>query len=285
MKDYSFTVKDIDSKKIKKDLRGKTTIDASKAIVVNEDARFLVNGKVVGYMIKNFDKDTDTVERMIRGDLIYNRGHRAGGIPVTGSATFGWLPRVPMRADYCRLSKCTMERPVVKEVLYPLSTKVSEKYKEIDLAVYQKQLEIQKDLPSDFLMPDSIFTSGIVNRNARMRYHTDAGNFPGVWSSMLVYKRNIEGGNLHIPELGMVQGLEDGDLVMFDNQTYLHGVTKFTPTSKHYYRYTIVFYSLRNMLKCLPYKEEMDRFNKNKTKIALDYDKKTLKNLPRVKRD
>jgi len=278
MKEYNFSF-DLKDTEIKKKLRGETSLEVKDTFFVNDDAKFIVNGKVVGYLIKGFDKDSTTAPSLEKGDLIYSGGRRGSGIPNDKSSTFGWLPRVVIRSDFCRLTKSTLERPVVKNVLYPLAEKVSKKYQEIDSETFIKQKEIMSELSEDFFIPNTIFTSGIVNKNSRMRYHTDAGNFPGIWSCTLIYKRNVEGGNLHLPELGLVIGFDDGDLILFDNQKYLHGVTKIIPKSKYYYRYSIVFYSLKGMLNCLPYKEEMERYNKRYSEVALDYNKKKIKSI------
>lgn len=77
----------------------------------------------------------------------------------------------------------------------------------------------------------------------------------------------MKGGGLSIPEIDTYIDLQDNTLLIFDGQELLHGVTPIAKQSKKSYRYTVVYYSLIQMWKCLTITEEMlakrkRRFNK-----------------------
>jgi hypothetical protein len=100
-------------------------------------------------------------------------------------------------------------------------------------------------------MPETHFTSGIINKNNPLKYHLDTGNFKDVFSIMLGLKKDIKGGYLHIPELKVNLKISNGSLSMFDGQRFVHGVTPMIGTTEQSYRFTIVFYSLVQMWNCL----------------------------------
>ena len=117
----------------------------------------------------------------------------------------------------------------------------------------------------DWTIGGSPFTSGIVNKNNQLKYHYDAGNFKGVLSNMVVFKKDVDGGHLVIPELDIVLEVEDNTLTIFNGQDILHGVSTIEYENEHAYRYSVVYYSLEQMWKCEPFGEEIKRIRKVKT--------------------
>lgn len=82
---------------------------------------------------------------------------------------------------------------------------------------------------------------------------------------MLVFKRDIVGGHLSCPEYGLGFKLKNNSLLMFDGQSILHGVTPIQKKSASAYRYSIVYYSLQQMWKCMSVDEELARIRNKKT--------------------
>lgn len=81
----------------------------------------------------------------------------------------------------------------------------------------------------------------------------------------MVFKGDVTGGGLNVPEYDIHFTLADHSLLMFDGQGLLHGVTPFKLTKPGGYRYSIVYYSLRQMWNCLPPNAEVNRIRKLKT--------------------
>ena len=109
-----------------------------------------------------------------------------------------------------------------------------------------------------------MFTSGIVNKNNQLNYHYDSGNFRGVYSNMLVFKGDVSGGHLVIPEINISLEVADNSITIFDGQDLLHGVSPIKYLHKESYRYSIVYYSLERMWQCMEVGEEIDRIRKKK---------------------
>ena len=116
----------------------------------------------------------------------------------------------------------------------------------------------------EYKIPKTPFTSGIVNKDNQLKYHFDTGNFKEVYSAMLVLKRDIAGGHLSIPEFDMGIELKNNSLFMFDGQGLLHGVTPIFKKTARAVRYSIVYYSMRQMWNCLPITDELIRIRKKK---------------------
>ena len=68
-----------------------------------------------------------------------------------------------------------------------------------------------------------------------------------------------------MPEYDIKINLLNGSVAMFDGQAILHGVSPIVKTREDYYRYTIVYYSLKRMRDCIEPKEELQRVQAVKT--------------------
>jgi hypothetical protein len=131
---------------------------------------------------------------------------------------------------------------------------------------YQKHQEIVDDkVLGEWKIGKTPFTSGIVNKNNWLKYHFDAGNFKGVLSNMVVFKKGTSGGHLVIPSLNLALAVDDNTLTVFNGQDILHGVSEIHYDDPNGYRYSIVYYSLEQMWKCDPIDEEIVRIRKVKT--------------------
>jgi hypothetical protein len=106
-----------------------------------------------------------------------------------------------------------------------------------------------------------------VNKNNALNYHFDGGNFEGVMSCMVVLRKNLEGGFLSVPEIDARFLLEDRSYFLFDGQKLLHGVTPIKRLNRNAYRYSIVYYAIRNMMKCGTLKQELDHARKGRMEI------------------
>lgn len=108
----------------------------------------------------------------------------------------------------------------------------------------------------EWLLNGSPWTSGVLNDTSPMAYHHDKNNLP-TWSAMVVLRRNIEGGRLHVPEYGLLAECRDGDVIIFPGWKYLHGVTPMRRTARDGYRLTAVYYTISRMRYCLPVGQEL----------------------------
>lgn len=203
------------------------------------------------------DDDTSDIHEALK-QLKFGQSERTSGIKTT-SRIFGNQPRALPRRDFCTSSALARENPKAHETIARYSDKVAHYYKDYNPELYEAHQKKTAKVRDEWRMEDSVFTSGIVNRNNALLYHYDSGNYTGVWSNMLVFKDRVSGGYLSLPEFDLAFALPNNSLLMFDGQRAMHGVTPIYQHEADAYRFSVVFYSLKTMWSCLPIDEEISR--------------------------
>jgi len=200
-------------------------------------------------------------------NIKYQKSTRTAGM-VSTSATFGFMPRRTLLQDFCHSSSLQTKSPKAAYILEETAGKLGEIYQQYFPSVYASHKEVAEgNILPEWRMGEgsSIFSSGIVNKDNQLPYHKDAGNFPGVYSNMVGLKKGIGGGHLICPEFGLKFEISDGSLLIFNGQEILHGVSPIIKTEPDAYRYTVVYYTMQQMWKCLPLPEETQRIRQVKT--------------------
>lgn len=189
-------------------------------------------------------------------EIKFGASTRQGGLSST-SRTFGALPKLVTRGrDYCRQSSIQQEHPGSEKALLGAGERMSQRYLHHAPETFTRHSHEADSLNEQWRLPGSPFTSGIVNENNPLKYHYDTGNIDDVYSAMLVLRKDVEGGWLCIPPLGARFLLENGAVFLFDGQSLLHGVSpmKVGPQG---YRYSIVYYSMKQVWACKTVDEEL----------------------------
>lgn len=194
----------------------------------------------------------------------YPETERTGGLKTT-SRIFGYMPRIALRSDFCRMAGLAKDSPQANALLLKWGQEAEKIYQRYAPERYAKHAELTAKVLGEYRMNGTVFTSGIVNKNNPLKYHFDSGNFDGVFSCMLGFKNNIAGGYLAFPEYGLAFEIGNFSVSLFDGQSIIHGVTPITRLSEDATRFTVVFYSLRQMWNCKPMTEELARIRKVKT--------------------
>ena len=190
------------------------------------------------------------------------RDNAARGKLIGGkSRIFGFRPRVPYNpaANFCSISSTGQEFPAQHKILCDLGELLDALYSKAAPEVAEMHSEHLRGVRSEWILPGTRFTSGIVNQNNPLRYHYDRGNFPGVFSCMVVFRNLCEGGFLSVPEFNCRFALEDQSYFLFDGQALLHGVTPIKKLNRNGYRYSVVYYALKAMAKCGTLEQEISR--------------------------
>lgn len=92
------------------------------------------------------------------------------------------------------------------------------------------------------------FTSITLNFNFRTAYHVDKNNLKGALAVLsTITQGEYDGHFLVFPELRLAFDLRDGDFIVGDTQTLLHGNTEMTKISEDAERISLVFYSREDM--------------------------------------
>lgn len=211
------------------------------------------------------DIDTSDVVKAVK-DIRYVKGKRSRGL-ISQSRIIGYTPRNEIRQDYCSSTSLARESARNHAVIAGFALRLEEYYKRYNIAGYEKHLHLVEDSVKENwrIAGESIFTSGIVNKNNPLKYHYDTGNFSDVYSMMVVFKGGVEGGYLSLPEYDCKFYLPNNSIFMFDGQGIIHGVTPIKYTSQSGYRFSIVYYTLKRMWQCLEIEEEIKRVNEKKT--------------------
>jgi hypothetical protein len=255
---------DLERKPIDKDkFRKRTALLSDVSTTIKEDCIIYVNNEPVVFY-KKLETDTSALRWAVKNQK-YSTGKRSRGLEST-SNIFGYSPRIAMRHDYCTVTAMAKNYPKQHYIITNFVSELVDYYKEYFPQQYEHHTETVKErVMSDWTIGASPFTSGIVNKNNQLKYHYDAGNFKGVLSNMVVFKSDIIGGHLVIPELDIALEVADNTLTIFNGQDILHGVSDIQYKNNSSYRYSVVYYSLEQMWKCEPLDGEIKRIRKVKT--------------------
>lgn len=231
-------------------------------LTIDEPTILTSNGKLVA-IYDILDADVDGVVEAVTG-IKYSVSERTGGLKST-SRVFGYMPRITMRRDYCTSVSLAFDSPKKHAVVAEFGKLLSKNYQLRAPEVYAKHLEeLGKKIKPDWVIPDSVFTSGIINKNNPLKYHLDTGNIKDVFSCMLVLRQGVEGGYLCLPEFDVKFMLKDKSVFMFDGQGIVHGVTPMR-VQEGGYRYSLVYYAMRQLWKCMTIDQELARIKQVKT--------------------
>lgn len=184
---------------------------------------------------------------------------------LSQSRIIGARPRVVLKFDFCSWASLAQQQPEAHALIVGYARRVSTYYEQYCPELFEKHSQMAAEILPEWKLQGTPFTSGIINKNNPLPYHFDAGNFKNVWSNMLVFKHNVEGGFLAVPEYDLGFEVAHNSLFMFDGQNILHGVTPIYKAGEDAWRYSIVFYSLQQMWECLSPMEEVKRIQHLRT--------------------
>lgn len=195
----------------------------------------------------------------------YTKDARTDGL-VTTSRTFGFKPRNVLRHDFCSAAGMASEQPAEHAVIVAGAAVAGRYYRQHNPELYAHHAATVDDrIRPEYHFEDEVFTSGIINDNNPLKYHFDTGNFRDVWSGMLAFRNGTAGGYLAMPEYDLAIAIADRSLLLFDGQSILHGVTPIVKLKPNATRYSIVYYSLKEMWNCAPLDEEIVRIRRLRT--------------------
>ena len=240
----------------------RTALEGDYTDLVRNETLVLQDGRPILYYTR-LDWDFAPIREVLQ-HIPYSVSERTGGLK-TVSRVFGYQPRIALRRDFCTATSLATEHPRKNQIITELGKRVSEVYTEHFPQVAATHAEQLKKILPEWKLEGSVFTSGIINKNNPLKYHFDSGNFENVCSCMLGFKRDVQGGYLSVPELGLALEIADRSLAIFDGQSLLHGVTPITRLTPKAYRYTVVYYALKAMWKCGPLTSELARIRTLKT--------------------
>lgn len=232
---------------------------------VTAPAKVFVDGVLAALYLDISAMDTAALVAAVRA-VKFATADRTGGMP-SSSRVFGFMPRRPMgRGDFCAAASLDRDFPQQAKTIGEFVAQLATFYAAQNPAVYAHHAaQAAKILPEYSI--HALFSSGIVNKDNPLPYHLDGGNIPGCWSLMPVFKKDIQGGHLACPEIDLCFELADHTALMFDGQRLVHGVTPFTKTAPDGYRFSVVYYTMKQLWACLPFEQEIQRARVNRTAV------------------
>ena len=260
MRELTVFKKDINLKEWSK--RGARENDYSK--LITEPVIIKNNeGKILCIYAK-LESDPSLITKVFQSTE-YATSMRTRGLKTT-SRVFGFLPRETIRKDFCSATSMAKIQPKHHAVVCEYGKNLAKVYKYLDPEMYEKHIKQTEDEIQDgWVLEKTPFTSGIINKNNPLNYHFDRGNFRDVYSAMLTIKKDIQGGNLVLPEYDVAFQLDNNSVFLFDGQGILHGVTPIKKTSTRAYRFTAVYYTMKQMWQCDDTTVELERVRRLKT--------------------
>ncbi|WP_293302496.1 hypothetical protein [Pedobacter sp. UBA4863] len=267
MKTINLITKETTTQQIKSLMKQPAHSEHGK-LLIDEEAMIYENEKLIA-VYKKYNGDITTLLYACEG-IRFSKSERANGIP-TNTSSIGYIPRNPLRVNACQPSDLLLNNPVVQDVFVQHAEIVHESYKEFFELAYQHQLDEfvngSKPLDKAYLLGNTTFSGGVVNKDNSLHYHFDTANTPNGISCMLMLANNINGGELVLPQLDIRFACQNGFMLLFDGQKYLHGVSRIIKALGGY-RYTIVYYNNKGMKLCLPPDQEYERFKELNNKKA-----------------
>jgi len=244
--------------------RGATTDDCATRITENTVLVDAESGAPAIVYLRLPEEPRTTAIRAALQRIKYESTARTNGMK-THSRVFGFSPRNTIRRDYCNAATLHRDAPEAAALLTEYAHDVARYYEQFHPTLFAQHGQMVERVLPEWRLKDSPFTSGIINQNNVLPYHHDAGNFKGVWSNMLVFKHDVVGGELAVPEYDVRLAVDDNTLTMFDGQQLLHGVTPMKRLSPRAFRFSVVYYALQQMWKCEDGATEVRRIQQLRT--------------------
>ena len=193
-----------------------------------------------------------------RGTLTKNE--RLSGIGANTIAVGYTAPNKMYKRYAAKLAPVHIDAKPTGDLLLALAPAMWAKFHELlpDIADNHRKLT-EEQLHPDWFLNNTPFTSGIINDNAVLPYHKDAGNVKDAWSMMIVMRNKVDGGALHIPEYDLTLAEPDLAITYFCGQNLMHGVTPLIKRSRNGYRYSVVYYTKTSLRDCGSAKDEIRR--------------------------
>lgn len=194
------------------------------------------------WLVNVWDCAQDKKEAAIEGKKRYVTSQPRG--QKVYSAVLGVITRSG-RTPFARLTKPTAER-------YEDFASFKSLYKEVDAltkelfptewGLLKKRYENVAD--ERYSLFNSVFSSITCNWNFPTRFHTDGKNAKDAVAALVTFDNGeYEGFDFVMPELGLAFHMRGGDVLIGDNQNFVHAQTEFVPLSEDAENLTLVFYS------------------------------------------
>ena len=189
------------------------------------------------------------------------------------SCVIGYFDRYA-RIPFCRETAFTAKETEKWDTVVPLLQQVAQLYQATVPKRYAIQRQwIDENVHSDFVIPETPFTTITVNNCVAAAYHQDKGDFKGGIGILACVRRgDFQGSHLVLPTYRLAVELQDRDVLFFDPHAW-HGNVPFhdqvgeegAPDSGGWERISLVMYARSKMEECGSALQEAERAKRHAT--------------------
>ena len=135
--------------------------------------------------------------------------------------TFGYQPPVPMRRRYgCSRAQFNREYPKAMDQIAQFCRVAEHVFRVHAQDVHDLTCgRVRDTIPPAWLIAGTPWSSGIINKTMALPYHNDQANISSSWSAMIVARRQVEGGLLHLADYDIYLAVPHGSITIFDGQS------------------------------------------------------------------
>lgn len=230
--------------------------------LITDDALIELEGNMPMYY-----GELDNIPENLRyslSQLKYSKSKRANGVESNSVVLFGSKPANPRKENFCHQAPLMYNSGEHYPTIIQTAQAMDKAFKKAMPSYYKlAQGLLALDKPERriyprFIIPNTIYTTGIINLNNELVYHYDKANMNGFLSVLLTLRSGMGGGYLVFPEYRMAVECKDGYILIFNGHKLLHGVSQLITNkmAMNSYRYSIVCYTWEKMTKCYETQEE-----------------------------
>lgn len=207
-------------------------------------------------------KDGKFGEAKVKQDGTISNTRRA--LTSVNSGIIGYFDR-NARFPYCRQTAFNEKEFSKFKKAYPIIKFVDKMYEKLMPEHYKLQRDVADQTSTDFVIPDTAFTTVTVNKNWQTAVHTDKGDFEkGFGNLVALRKGKFNGGFFVVPKWGVAFDIQNCDLLLVDVHQW-HGNTPIKKVDEDATRISLVMYYRKKMIHCGSAEEEMN-IAKNRVK-------------------
>jgi hypothetical protein len=165
------------------------------------------------------------------------------------SSIYGYMDRAA-RTPYARACMFNRDHPDRWKLVQPFVNSVNDVFRQHAPEKYAIQKAVAEEIPKDWVIGNTAFTTITVNVSVSLTYHRDANDLKeglGVMSHLAL--GTYSGGELVIPRFRVALKLKHRDIVLFDVGQD-HGVMPISGAWGRFTRMTCVHYLRENLLRC-----------------------------------
>jgi hypothetical protein len=192
--------------------------------------------------------------RTIKQDGTISNTTRGGEVE---SGIIGYFDR-SARFPFCRQTSFLISQAAAWKRFLPYIERADEGFREFMPERWAAQREHANRTASDWVIPQSTFTTVTVNKNFQTATHKDAGDLAAGFGVMSCLRNGkYDGAHLVFPAYRVAVNFAHGCLCLADVHEW-HSNTSFARMRLGYERITLVFYYRENMIHCKDAKAEVE---------------------------